>query len=374
MPNVARRVGPGGPEQRPATAAAESAGDDYEDELSEEVDPTRFTRIPTPELKEGAIVELQGLEDDKEPQNGLVGRVTDRAGDESSSRWNVEVDGEGLGTYDVENLLPLTAWEWDVRSLLKQGCEKGAKIASPVFSLGGVEGLLLDFYPLGKCTSEDGQCSLFLRGPPDILVEARLWVDSVQRSFGAHCIGEAWGWANFTDAGPSSIQRIRVEIGSVASNPRVWKWDISQIKFSGANKKITSEKFGLCGVDGLHLDFYPVGDSRASEGQCSVYLGGPPTALLDVRIWVDETKRVFEGKCLGEGWGWADFAVAQDTYSAIFVEVLSASRNDKVWSWDISSLDQDLPRDEKLTSQEFSLMAIPRLRVDFYPRGAATSE
>mmetsp|Transcript_8790 Transcript_8790/g.22130 ORF Transcript_8790/g.22130 Transcript_8790/m.22130 type:complete len:1260 (+) Transcript_8790:32-3811(+) len=374
MPNVARRVGPAGSEQRPATAAAESAGDDYEDELSEEVDPTRFTRIPTPELKEGAIVELQGLEDDKEPKNGLVGRVTDRVGSASSSRWKVDVDGEGFGTYDAENLLPLTAWEWDVRILLKQGCEKGAKIASPVFSLGGVDGLLLDFYPLGKCTSEDGQCSLFLRGPPDILVEARLWVDSVQRSFGAHCIGEAWGWANFTDAGPSSIQRIRVEIGSVASNPRVWKWDISQVKFSGANKKITSEKFGLCGVEGLHLDFYPVGDSRASEGQCSVYLGGPPTALLDVRIWVDETKRVFEGKCLGEGWGWADFALAQDTYSAIFVEVLSVSRNDKVWSWDISGLDQDLPRDEKLTSQEFSLMAIPRLRVDFYPRGAATSE
>lgn len=73
---------------------------------------------------------------------------------------------------DVRNV----HWHIDNVDKVRSKIEKGDYIASPSFSLGGLDGFSFHFYPRGDDFAEEGYCSLYFHVPKDAQVERTLFI------------------------------------------------------------------------------------------------------------------------------------------------------------------------------------------------------
>merc|ERR1719401_348919 len=84
------------------------------------------------------------------------------------------------------------AVEWEFSSEeLSISKRRGEQLSSHPFSLAGVSGFKLHFFPFGHELSEDGRCALFLSGPTsELTARFLLFQDSWQRDSaeGEECV------------------------------------------------------------------------------------------------------------------------------------------------------------------------------------------
>merc|ERR550514_1402175 len=74
--------------------------------------------------------------------------------------------------------------EWRIENISKRmsSCPRGASLYSPLFTIGGVKNVLLEFYPNGsQNTKKDGFCAYYLRGPENTMVTVTLFVGNFKK-------------------------------------------------------------------------------------------------------------------------------------------------------------------------------------------------
>mmetsp|Transcript_7134 Transcript_7134/g.15430 ORF Transcript_7134/g.15430 Transcript_7134/m.15430 type:complete len:378 (-) Transcript_7134:68-1201(-) len=110
--------------------------------------------------------------------------------------------------------------DWEVKGPIEELVtpgERGACISSPSFSLSGTGGFSLHFYPWGHGDSEEGQCALFVSGPPGCASSFVLAVDGYERETpdGISAEGELKGFTRMGEAkDPSLSVPVRLSVSA----------------------------------------------------------------------------------------------------------------------------------------------------------------
>ena len=129
--------------------------------------------------------------------------------------WGFPEFGDAMAAYHRIGIRLYRVWYQVDLNLDFTSYVKGQVYQSPTFSLSGINGLRLDFYPKGDKQSKDGQCALYLYAPAGTsltfwLLVGEVWQAPLEKTFE----NETWGYPNFfADALPSLVfSRIGVSI------------------------------------------------------------------------------------------------------------------------------------------------------------------
>jgi len=187
--------------------------------------------------------------------------------------------------------------------------------------------------------------SVFLRGPPGVLVDFSIAVDGNWRHLGnARDISTARGWNTFSSSwGSSGLPQgsdkrdVRCRGVNVQVHVHSWRfgfeWTVVDIDWRRYKRGdvVKSAEFACAGLSGLQLLLYPKGCLDSRTGSAGLFLtstskhGTPP---MLARLNLDESSRTFRApKCLDAPVGWKDFTPMQPTYKQVRVEILELRDN-----------------------------------------------
>ena len=234
------------------------------------------------------------------------------------------------------------------------------KLESAPFSCMGLKGLQLSLYPSASRQSSDNDAttrekardalgtiassrlvSVFLRGPPGVLVDFSIGVDGEWKHLGsARDVSNSRGWCMFscahrTRAGGSGLDvtasrggrvcKVEVQINSWSFG---FEWMVAETNWPRYKRGdvMKSQEFTCYGLEGLQLLFYPKGCLDSRNGFAALFLTSTrnlPTPPVLARISVDDACRTFRApKILYGPVGWKDFSPMLQTYKQLRVEIL----------------------------------------------------
>eukprot|EP00928_Gymnodinium_smaydae_P019054 TRINITY_DN17274_c0_g1_i1.p1 TRINITY_DN17274_c0_g1~~TRINITY_DN17274_c0_g1_i1.p1 ORF type:complete len:374 (+),score=78.34 TRINITY_DN17274_c0_g1_i1:156-1277(+) len=225
-------------------------------------------------------------------------------------------------------------WTVDSFSQKRAGTAQGVPLWSPEFSIAGIDGVRLEFFPNGReNTTHEGFCSLFLWCPGGVRVKYQLFVGSFYRAPEEDTYAESvgHGHSNFCPVLPEvDAEKDSIVLGvvlhevtelmpntlgglslyslpleammgrelDVVSNKGVGKvvWTISKI--SGRLKQLPrgasmySPLFTAGGIREILLEFYPNGSAQTTkEGFCSFYVRAAPGVSMVVTLIVGSVRK-----------------------------------------------------------------------------------
>jgi len=234
------------------------------------------------------------------------------------------------------------------------------KLESAPFSCMGLKGLQLSLYPSASRQSSDNDAttrekardalgtiassrlvSVFLRGPPGVLVDFSIGVDGEWKHLGsARDVSNSRGWCMFScahrmRAGGSGLDvtasrggrvcKVEVQINSWSFG---FEWMVAETNWPRYKRGdvMKSQEFTCYGLEGLQLLFYPKGCLDSRNGFAALFLTSTrnlPTPPVLARISVDDACRTFRApKILYGPVGWKDFSPMLQTYKQLRVEIL----------------------------------------------------
>mmetsp|Transcript_57670 Transcript_57670/g.137189 ORF Transcript_57670/g.137189 Transcript_57670/m.137189 type:complete len:347 (-) Transcript_57670:43-1083(-) len=248
------------------------------------------------------------------------------------------------GDRTVEDSAFVRKVEWCIADIagLKARTARNVSVWSPEFTLFGIPGIALEFFPTGReSTTTEGFCSLFLWCPPGVHIKYRLRVGS---HLGAPDEDEyaskmGHGHSNFcnldsqinqendtlqvgldvmnfsfvdssvagikvTTFSPESLIAREAEILSHRHMDEV-RWKIrnvrQHVKQMPKGMAISSKAFSLAGVREIFLEFYPNGTAKARDGYCGLHVRCPGGTNLILTLFVGSATKgpvqtLFDGK------------------------------------------------------------------------------
>lgn len=226
--------------------------------------------------------------------------------------------------------------EWTITDFSKRSADlsKGDSLWSPKFKAAGLDGMQLEFFPMGReKTTFDGFCSLFLWAPSGTTIKFQLWVGNSLRAPDEEVYNGriAHGHSNFCPLAPhvdhatDSVQvgvdildvQIKWEIGSqglrlvsrsleamVSKEVEVIRnagivtavWRIKHIhkhmEKLPRGASMWSPIFTAAGVREILLEFYPRGSTNTqNEGYCAFYIRAPEGVSMIVTLFVGAKRK-----------------------------------------------------------------------------------
>jgi len=229
--------------------------------------------------------------------------------------------------------------DWTIPSFSKKaaGLAKGESIWSSKFNAAGMQGLMLEFFPMGReKTTFDGFCSLFLWGPDGAKLKYQLRVGSFYRAPDEDeytgRIGH--GHSNFCPVDPeidtvndsitvgvhfievrTAEGKVSTETGTlrllatpleaivqkqaeVMQNRNVSKvsWRITRVadrlKHLPRGASMWTRLFTAAGIREMLLEFYPNGSTNTTkDGFCAFYIRCPEGVSVIVTLFVGDVRK-----------------------------------------------------------------------------------
>jgi len=229
--------------------------------------------------------------------------------------------------------------EWTINSFSQKaaGLTKGESIWSPKFNAAGMQGLMLEFFPMGReKTTFDGFCSLFLWCPNGTKLKYQLRVGSFFRApdedeytgrighghsnfcpldpevdrekdcitLGVNFIEVRTGESTTShESGtlrliPSPMESIVRQEAEVLQNRNVSKvnWRITKVaerlKHLPRGASMWTRLFTAAGIREMLLEFYPNGSTNTTkEGFCAFYIRCPEGVSVIVTLLVGSVRK-----------------------------------------------------------------------------------
>lgn len=228
---------------------------------------------------------------------------------------------------------------------------KGHSMWSPEFSLCGISGIKLEFFPKGReTTTMEGFCALFLWCPTGTKIKYQLWVGKHLRAPDEDKYDGRMGHghSNFCALTPElepkegggHFVKVGVDVLSVETGPTVpeglklvprmpesivaneaetlrnekvsrieWKIPNISAKMKALPKgaSMYSKSFTAGLMRSILLEFYPNGsENTTKEGYCALYIRGPEGATMTVTLFVGNfskgpIKTTFDAGSSGKG-------------------------------------------------------------------------
>lgn len=107
---------------------------------------------------------------------------------------------------------------WDIKDIPKllTECPKGEEHKSPTFSLGGFEPFHLSYFPNGHRESAAGKSALYLHGPKNVLVTAKLSINNIVYQFEERDVSQGRGWGDVFVVPSGDAIKIVAELLAIA--------------------------------------------------------------------------------------------------------------------------------------------------------------
>lgn len=302
------------------------------------------------------------------PLPAKASRYPDAEGHESDKQTVVH---EHAGN---QNLHPKdeSSWVWKPDLIEWSKFKKGDSVESEPFTCKGIRGLSLQLYPAGDEECAPDCMSLYLKGPPGVLVRAAFCVDGEREAFD-DMEPLPFGFSEMMTS-RSLYSSIVVELLEIGHG---YHWNLPDLPWSDMQKgeSIESALFTCMGVE-WWVAIYPCGNSRSTDGFAALSLCGPEDVLVKFSLtlivpgWgegedeIIKTRRTTSG-LFPASFSFDNFIPRQAKYSRIEVEILEVKPVCN-YVWNLSHLEWS---SSKLESPFFTCNGLKNLQLVVYPSG-----